>query len=159
MMSARTCENEAAVRDLVRSGQADPALREHVARCAACRETADVAAWMRQLAEFSADAARLPDPGQLWWKAQLLQRWDAQRRATEPIETGQQVQVGIGVAGCAGLLYWLWPFVQAWGARVSSADVTTWISLAPSALPTVIAIGGLLAAATALVAIRGIFAD
>lgn len=158
-MAGRTCDKESAVRSMVRSGQDDPALHEHLARCEACRQDAEVAAWMIAFAELPADPAKLPDPGMLWWKAQLLQRWDAQRRATEPIETGQQVQVGIGVAGCAGLLYWLWPHVQAWGARVTSTDVTTWVSFAPGALMTVIAVGGLLAAATALVAIRGIFAD
>jgi len=158
-MTGRTCDKETAVRSMVRSGQDDPALRDHLARCESCRQDAEVAAWMIAFAELPAEPARLPDPGMLWWKAQLLQRWDAQRLAAEPIETGQRFQVGIGAAACAVLLYWLWPDVQAWAGRVSSADFTAFAPSSPGGLLTIVAIGGLFAAATALVAIRGIFAD
>ena len=158
-MNGRTCDKERAVRSMVRSGQDDPALRDHLERCEACRQDAEIAAWMIAFAELPAEPARLPDPGMLWWKAQLLQRWDAQRRAAEPIETGQRFQVGVGAAACAALLYWLWPDVQAWAGRVSSADLTAFAPSSPGGLLTLAAIGGLLAAATALVAIRGMFAD
>lgn len=158
-MTGRTCDKERAVRSMVRSGQDDPALRDHLARCESCRQDAEVAAWMIAFADLPTEPARLPDPGMLWWKAQLLQRWDAQRRAAEPIEQGLRFQVGLGAAACAALVYWLWPEVQAWAARLTSADLTALAPSSPGGLLTVVAIGGLLAAATALVAIRGIFAD
>ncbi len=158
-MTGRTCDKELAVRSMVRSGQDDPALRDHLAGCESCRQDAEVAAWMIAFADLPAGPIALPDPGMLWWKAQLLQRWDAQRRAIEPIEKGQQVQVGIGVAGCAALLYWLWPHVQAWAGRVTAADLTALAPSSPGGLMAIVAIGGLLAAATVVVAIRGIFAD
>ncbi len=158
-MFGRTCEWEAAVLETIRTAREDPAVRDHVATCEACRETAEAAAWMQQFAALPADPLRLPDPGMLWWKAQLLQRWDAQRRAAAPLETGQHVQVGVGLAGCVALLAWLWPRVQNWGAEVATSSVSTWASLAPGVLMATLAIGGLLAAAMAIVAIRGIFAD
>jgi hypothetical protein len=139
---------------MVRRGQDDPVLREHLAACETCRQDAEVAAWMIAFADLPADPAKLPDPGMLWWKAQLLQRWDAQRRATEPIETGQQVQVGIGVAG-AGCSTGSGRTCRR-GARVTIGDVTSW-SRSRRARRVVVGIGGLLAA-TALMAI-GIFAD
>lgn len=158
-MRGRTCDRESAVRDMLRSGQDDPVIRAHLTQCERCRQAAAAAAWMLQLAALPVEGVRLPDPGLLWWKAQLVQRWDAQRRAAEPLETGQHVQVGIGLAGCAALLVWLWPRVQSWGARVAASDVTTWAAAAPGALMAAVAIAGLIAAATAIIAIRRIVGD
>ena len=68
----------------------------------------DVRAWMRDLAAIPLDVGPLPDARQLWWKAELLRRWDAQRQAVAPIERAEPVQVGIGLAGTVVLLAWLW---------------------------------------------------
>jgi hypothetical protein len=72
------------------------------------QETARVTAWMRELAAIPVTEAPLPDPTYLWWKAELLRRWDAQQKATAPLEVGEQVQMGVGVVAAAGLLMWLW---------------------------------------------------
>jgi len=63
---------------------------------------------MRELAAIPVTEAPLPDPTYLWWKAELLRRWDAQQKATAPLEVGEQVQMGVGVVAAAGLLMWLW---------------------------------------------------
>jgi small-conductance mechanosensitive channel len=68
----------------------------------------DVRAWMRQLAAVPIDGRNLPDARQLWWKAKLLKRWDAERRVIEPIEWAETVQVSLSVAGALILLAWLW---------------------------------------------------
>ena len=68
----------------------------------------DVRAWMRELADIPVDGIPLPDARHLWWKAELLRRWDAQRQAVAPIERAEPVQVGIGLAGTVVLLAWLW---------------------------------------------------
>jgi hypothetical protein len=65
-----------------------------------------VSAWMEEFAATPIDAPPLPDPSYLWWKAQLLRRWDAQRQATAPIDIGERVQVGVGLVGCIALLVW-----------------------------------------------------
>jgi hypothetical protein len=72
------------------------------------QETARVTAWMRELAAIPVTETPLPDPTYLWWKAELLRRWDAQQKATAPLEVGEQVQMGVGVVAAAGLLMWLW---------------------------------------------------
>jgi hypothetical protein len=73
----------------------------------------DVRAWMRELASVPITGRPLPDARQLWWKAELLKRWDAQRQAAAPIERAEPVQVGIGLAGAVLLLGWLWRYAPA----------------------------------------------
>jgi hypothetical protein len=68
----------------------------------------EVRAWMTELAAIPLNGRPLPDARQLWWKAELLKRWDAQRQAVAPIERAEPVHVGIGVAGAFVLLVWLW---------------------------------------------------
>jgi hypothetical protein len=65
-------------------------------------------AWMRQFAALPMEKSSLPDPAYLWWKAQLLRRWDAQRNMVAPLEVGERVQVAMGLAGAAILLALLW---------------------------------------------------
>ena len=72
----------------------------------------DVRVWMRELAAVSIDPRPLPDARGLWWKAELLKRWDAQRQAVAPIERAEPVHVGIGLAGAVVLLAWLWRSVS-----------------------------------------------
>ena len=72
------------------------------------QETQMVTAWLKELSAVPVTEAPLPDPTYLWWKAELLRRWDAQQRVTKPIEVGEQVQMGVGLVAAAGLLVWLW---------------------------------------------------
>ena len=68
----------------------------------------ELRAWMRELAAVPFDGRPLPDARQLWWKAELLKRWDEQRQAVAPIERAEPVQVSIGLAGAIVLLASLW---------------------------------------------------
>jgi hypothetical protein len=63
-----------------------------------------VAAWMRELAALPVETSPLPDPAYIWWKAQLLEQWEAQRTALAPLEWGERAQVAIGLGGAAVLL-------------------------------------------------------
>lgn len=67
-----------------------------------------IVAWMRQFAALPIETSSLPDPAYLWWKAQLLRRWDAQRTVVAPLEVGERVQVALGLGGAAVLLALLW---------------------------------------------------
>jgi hypothetical protein len=65
-----------------------------------------LAQWMETLA-----AEPIPQPpaataAEIWQKAELLRRWDAQRKAAAPIEVGDRAQVGIGLIGALLLLVW-----------------------------------------------------
>jgi hypothetical protein len=70
-------------------------------------QEAEIARWMQ---EFAAQPAGEPPSftaAAIWQKAELLRRWDAQRQAAAPIDVGERVQVGVGLAGAVGLLIWL----------------------------------------------------
>jgi heme A synthase len=121
----RSCEHEAAVRDMARSKADAPGLRDHAAACAACRETLAVTAWMQRLAAAPIDAPPLPDPMHIWLKAEMLRRWDAQRKAAvTPLEVGDRIQMGMGLAGAAALLLWLWSRLNAQPAAALPSPVT-----------------------------------
>jgi hypothetical protein len=148
----RDCEREPEVRDMARrvaQGKlADASLSDHVASCRPCQETLNVARWMQQLASVPAVATPLPDPTYLWWKAELLRRWDAEQRAAAPVEVGEQVQVGLGLAAAAVLLVWLW--------RNLPDLSTSPISLATAPLAIVMTLSGIVLAATGAVMVRNL---
>ena len=137
-MTGRTCDKERAVRSMVRSGQDDPALRDHLARCESCRQDAEVAAWMIAFAELPAEPARLPDPGLLWWKAQLLRRWQAERAASAPIERMRWVELAAGFASLAAFLVWQWQSLVNLVARAIPAGVAAASAAPQGASPVAI---------------------
>lgn len=64
----------------------------------------------RLMEELANDPIHEPPPAtasEIWQKAELLRRWDAQRKAAAPIDLGERVQVGIGLVGALALLIWL----------------------------------------------------
>ena len=71
----------------------------------------------QQLSDFMQRVAALPsrqvlvDPMQIWWKAQLLRQWDAERRVTAPLDLMQPIEVAAGVACVVFLLYRALPFL------------------------------------------------
>ena len=72
-----------------------------------------VATFMRDLAALRPTVLpQLPDPDVLWWKAQLLRRWDAERRATVPLAVMEPVQIVAGLATAALLLLWALPSLK-----------------------------------------------
>jgi hypothetical protein len=111
---------------------------------AAGRETLAAAAWMKELASLPVSEEPLPDPAYLWWKGELLRRWDAQQKATELIEVGEQVQVGLSLMAAGGLLVWLWRTLP--GIATSSTAGTS--------LTLGLILSAVLLAATAAVTVR-----
>jgi len=71
------------------------------------RDTENATTFMHDLASVPLDAPP-PDPSFLWWKAQMLRRWDTERQAAAPIDLGERVQIGVGFGGVAALLAWMW---------------------------------------------------
>ena len=71
----------------------------------------------QQLSDFMQRVAALPsrqvlvDPMQIWWKAQLLRQWDAERRVTAPLDLMQPIEVAAGIACVVFLLYRALPFL------------------------------------------------
>jgi hypothetical protein len=99
---------------------------------------------MKELASLPVSEEPLPDPTYLWWKGELLRRWDAQEKATALIEVGEQVQVGLSLVAAAGLVVWLWRTLP--GIATSSAAGTS--------LTLGLILSAVLLAATAAVTVR-----
>jgi hypothetical protein len=97
----------------------------------------EVRAWMQAFATIPIDANALLDARELWLKAQLLKRWDAQRQATAPIERAEPVHIGIGVTGALVLLAWLWRSVPASTNTLTFATILSLALLAAAAILTV----------------------
>jgi hypothetical protein len=71
-----------------------------------------VAAFMARVADL-----RIPDPGsrlpaaaELWCKAKLLRKWEAERRAQWPLDIMQRVEIAGGLVAAGLLLYWSLPY-------------------------------------------------
>jgi hypothetical protein len=101
----------------------------------------EVRGWMQELAAIPIDSSSLLDAKELWLKAQLLKRWDAQRQAIAPIERAEPVQIIIGVAGALGLLAWLWRSVP---ASTNTLTFATILSLALLAAAAILTVAGLI---------------
>jgi hypothetical protein len=71
-------------------------------------EDALVRRWMQEFAALPLPESRLPEAQLLWWKAELLRRWDDERRALAPIERAEPITVSIGVIGALVLMLTLW---------------------------------------------------
>jgi predicted anti-sigma-YlaC factor YlaD len=146
-------------------GKPDAALAAHLSTCAACREAFDVARYMTRLAtETDAIAATrpLPEPAQLWWKARLLQRWNAETRATAPLDWMQRVEVVGGLVAVAILLVIFWSDVRG-GQASTSIAANFWPTvaslLAPGALSSLIAGGLLLIGCISLFTLRQLLVE
>ena len=74
-----------------------------------------VAEYMSSLASsVPARIPQMPDPAMLWVKAQMLRRWDEERRAQAPLDVMEPVQIAAGLAAAAVLFAWSFPsLVQA----------------------------------------------
>jgi hypothetical protein len=70
-------------------GAAEP-LRQHVNQCAICSDIVTIAGAIDQNWQELRSDAVLPDPGTMWWRAQLRARREAAVAAGRPI-TGVQV--------------------------------------------------------------------
>lgn len=64
--------------------------------------------WMQDFAALPLPDSRLPEAQLIWWKAELLRRWDDERRALAPIERAEPITVTIGVIGALVLMLTLW---------------------------------------------------
>ena len=71
-----------------------------------------VAEYMLRLADAMPDATpHMPDAAVLWVKAQMLRRWEAERKAQAPLDLMEPVQIAAGLAAAAVLLVWSLPSV------------------------------------------------
>jgi predicted anti-sigma-YlaC factor YlaD len=67
------------------SHAADSELHRHLAECAACRDLALVISALRGERDRIRREAPAPSAGLVWWRAQLRERQEAERRAAAPV--------------------------------------------------------------------------
>ena len=72
-----------------------------------------IAAFMSRVSELRIPnpESRIPDSIQLWWKAQLLKKWEAERRAQWPLDVMQPIEIAGGLVAAGLLLYWSLPYL------------------------------------------------
>ena len=123
-MTHRACSEEPDVLIAATSGRAlSASLAAHLASCPSCREQAEAVAFVRGLAETPDAAHPLPDPAVLWWKAQLLRRWESERRAIAPMERMHWIEITAGVVSLGVFLVWQWSGLVNLAARLSPASL------------------------------------
>ena len=128
-MLPSACAHEAAVERAARGGTPDAAIRAHLASCAACRETFEIVSFMTRFGadtEHEAADRDMPDPSRIWWRARLLQRWEAETRATAPLDIMQRVEVIGGLVAAIVLLITMWPEMRGglFGGAASQVTAT-----------------------------------
>ena len=69
-----------------------------------------VAEFMDRLANAApANMSQVPDASVLWVKAQMLRRWDAERKAQAPLDVMEPIQIAVGIAAAVVLVVWSLP--------------------------------------------------
>ena len=72
-----------------------------------------VARFMASLAAATAECVPAPPQAQaIWLKAQLLRRWEAERRVELPLDRMESVHVAIGLAAAVLLAVWSAPVLR-----------------------------------------------
>lgn len=130
----RICDKQPALLEAAASGhETDPGVADHLASCPACREAVEAVCWMRRMAESTTESHALPDPDVIWWKAQLLRRWEANRRAAVPIERMHKAELFAGLASLAGFVVWQWSGLTKALSSLNPARLVAWSANAAAA--------------------------
>ena len=109
-MSLEHCEQEDAVIRAARGGAWGDGLRDHLAVCPACADAELVAEFLIEESRAAPDSP-LPDPGTVWWKAQLRARRAAAERATRPIRIVERVAWACGLGSLVAAAIWQMPLI------------------------------------------------
>ena len=105
-MIDRTCGREPEVLRAAPAGWPHE-LREHAERCPSCQEALWLAEWFGA-PSHDADAP-LPEPGRIFWRAQLLQRRRLAERATRSIRLVQQITLAAALVVSVAVTAAAWP--------------------------------------------------
>ncbi len=158
MTAAAPCAHEARVLAQRRSGADDPFVLEHLATCPSCREAVDVVAFMGRMAA-TADPHRLPEASRVWFRAQLVRRWEAERRAAAPIESMQRAERGLLVVGLV-VLVWMWTQADRWfGLDDPSSSVSVLSTFLPRGVILAVVAVAIVAAIASVALVREMVKD
>lgn len=155
-MNFRPCPHLAEIKTLLSSGHWPQAcsaeLRAHAARCTTCGNQVLITQAFRADRAILANAAQLPPPGVLWWRAQLRRRNAAVERIGKPIFGAQIFAIAITLLIAGGVvlsqarygLHWLAELPQSPTFNLASlwpamnTDTLNWLKLdLPYLIPAV----------------------
>jgi hypothetical protein len=125
----------------------DADLRAHVATCAICSDVITIAVSIEDARQEMHAAALVPDPGRVWWLAQLRAGREAAQAVGRPITAAQVIAVAcaVGVLGaCFGATSKWFQSALGWiASSLGTFDVKT---LFPSATALLAGHGALILA-------------
>ena len=164
MLGTRPCEREPDVLAAAAGERMPAEIEAHVAGCDRCRDALTVAGFMRRMADTSAARAQLPDPGTLWWKAQIVRRWEAERRSAAPVESMERVELLAAIVAIVLGAFWGLPGIwrSLTGAAAVDTDTVARVALTfdPAQLATYIGVAlAVIAAGTFYLVHRTLFSD
>jgi predicted anti-sigma-YlaC factor YlaD len=160
-MREPTCPEESRVVRARQAGDDDPFVRGHLAACEACRETLETLEFMRTLASHPMDPAhRIPEAARIWWRAQLVRRWEAERRVAQRVDRMYPVQAAVLAFGIVLGVWLSWPLVERWMEQTELGGATLLVmSLVPAGMVTSVIGGGVLLAVVMLAMMRDVMAE
>ncbi len=127
-MRLRGCPREIELSDALRAGLwpagCDAALREHVECCESCRSTAVIADLLREDRAETMRTMPLASPGLLWWRAQILQRQAAIRRASLPVHVAVTVSLVTSAVIVVSVLLSLRSQIASWISSIVAVPVS-----------------------------------
>jgi hypothetical protein len=103
MFKQKTCDFEPRVVESVKTGALRETLSEHLETCAACRETARIAAFLQ--ADLKTGDANLPSAGFVFWKSKIVERRRRSERVAQPIFIAQLAAGFVFLATALWLLF------------------------------------------------------
>lgn len=125
---SEACRHEPHVLRAANEDRWTDALRDHVKTCQDCAIAALAAPFMRRLARVDERQKKLPDPGVVWLKAQLLAGSAVDDRIARPLNIAQMFSYGVVAAGWAALLTWKWSDLQRWLGTLTPSGVAEGLS-------------------------------
>lgn len=104
----KACPRDSEIESMLLQGHwphaCDPELRTHIDACPQCRQQVLLAHTFQSARTQAVQAATVPHPGLLWWKAQLLRRNAALRQVGRPVTTAQIFALVVSMAAAATIL-------------------------------------------------------
>lgn len=121
-MKTRQCDREDTVLRAARLDVWGDELRLHAMGCRNCTDAVLAARFMKMEAGRASPADRpLPDPGRIYWRAQLLARREAAARAARPIAFVERAAIACALVASAFALAWGLPILLGWLTTLTSA--------------------------------------
>jgi len=107
-MKETGCSHEAEVLCSAPTGCWDDSAKVHLAECPNCREMAKITEMLGGLAKAELERNPLPDAGQVWLNARILEMQAAREQALRPLVFAESaVKITLILASVVALL-WIW---------------------------------------------------